>query len=99
MSNEYKWHIISRDRKAKESKEADTQRTSNLKEVGTIGKRFFLVYLALHCKKPDFAVHNLPAIFENGKTVASLKLTPLRRLLLENEDLGSLLAISSALLY
>ena len=43
MSNEYKWHLISRDKKAKESKEADKQRTSNIKEAGTIGKRFFLV--------------------------------------------------------
>ena len=33
-----------RDKEAKESYETDKQRTSNIKEAGIIGKRFFLVF-------------------------------------------------------
>ena len=34
-----------RDKEAKESYETDKQRTSNIKEAGIIGKRFFLVHM------------------------------------------------------
>ena len=36
-----------RDKEAKESYETDKQRTSNNKEAGIIGKRFFLVVIQL----------------------------------------------------
>ena len=37
-----------RNKEAKKSSETDTQRTSNIKEAGTIGKRFFLVITRTH---------------------------------------------------
>ena len=51
--------------------------------------RYTLLSLGNSLQKPDFVVYNLPAIFENGKMVESVKLTRLRRLLLKNEDMGS----------
>ena len=37
-----------RNKEAKKSKETDKQRTSNIKEAGTTGKRFFLVLISKH---------------------------------------------------
>ena len=42
--------IQQRNKEAKKSLETDKQRTSNIKEAGTIGKRFFLVSVSFRPK-------------------------------------------------